>query len=103
VRWRVWITNQTSGGAPALGTALHCQDLKFKLAALCSIAVAKLGMQQLAGTAKQLVVVSGVGSLPQARLANRCVGVGPRAVVGVSQLAAAAPDVGWQGVDWGAD
>jgi hypothetical protein len=37
------------------------------LAALCSIAVAKLDMQQLAGAAKQLVVASGVGSMSQAQ------------------------------------
>jgi hypothetical protein len=45
-------------------------DDRAVLATLCSIAVAKLDMQQLAGAAKQLVVVSGVGSLPQAQPAN---------------------------------
>jgi hypothetical protein len=54
-----------SGRSPVLSG-----DDRAVLASLCSTAVAKLDIQQLAGTAKQLVVVSGVGSLPQARPAR---------------------------------
>jgi hypothetical protein len=54
-----------SGRSPVLSG-----EYRAVLASLCSTAVAKLDMQQLAGTAKQLVVVSGVGSLLQARPAK---------------------------------